>query len=143
MQSFVSSKFLSVGNEGRCGEMKNGQKLKLGYAHVTLIYSISTSVKALGCPRHSLLHQQKHQVIFPDTMFLLLHALCIILGALFVFYFSLFGFVCCSILLDSIIHDLEKDTLRFHCREHSSFHFIHHASVHSLLVPCLAFVFHL
>jgi hypothetical protein len=43
--------------------MKNGQKIKLGDSHVIpKIYSRSTSVKAWGCPRHPLLHQQKYQV---------------------------------------------------------------------------------
>ena len=85
--SFVWRKFSSVGREEWCDEMKNGQKLKLGDAHVTpKIYSRSTSVKAWGCPRHPLLHQQKYQVLFQYTIFLLLHMLCVVLGAsLFLF----------------------------------------------------------
>ena len=45
----------------------------------------------------------------------------------------LFCFVCCSIWLDPIIFVLERDTLRFHCLEHSSFHSFYSASVHFLL----------
>jgi hypothetical protein len=52
-------------------------------------YPRSTSVKAWGCPRHPLLHQQKFQVIFQDTIFLLLHMLCFFLEHLyFCFQFS-------------------------------------------------------
>jgi hypothetical protein len=51
-------------------------------------YPRSISVKAWGCPRHPLLHQQKYQVIFQDTILLLLHMLCVILGASVVFVFS-------------------------------------------------------
>jgi hypothetical protein len=42
-------------------------------------YPRITSVKAWGCPRHPLLHQQKYQVIFQDTIFVLLHMLCVFL----------------------------------------------------------------
>jgi hypothetical protein len=49
-------------------------------------YTRSTIVKAWGCPRHPVLHQEKYQVIFQDTIFLLLHMLCVVLGAsLFLF----------------------------------------------------------
>jgi hypothetical protein len=44
--------------------------------------------------------------------------------------------------LDSSIFVLERDTLRFHCSEHSSLHFYCSVSVHFLLVLCLALVFH-
>jgi hypothetical protein len=84
-------------------------------------YSRSTSVKAWGCPRHPLLHQQKYQVLFQYTIFLLLHMLCVVLGAslfLFLVYFSL---VCYSSWLDHSSFVLERNTLCFHCLEHSSF----------------------
>ena len=101
-------------------------------------YPRSTSVKAWGCPRHPLLHQQKYQVLFQDTIFLLLHMICVILGAS-VFSFS---FVWCSIWLDSSIICLEIFTLRFHCLEHYSFHSYCSLSVHFLLILRLALVFH-
>src|SRR3954451_23466852 len=85
------------------------------------IYSISTSIKAWGCPRHPLFHQQKYQVLFQYTIFLLLHILCVVLGAslfLFSVYFSL---VCCSSWFLYTMFVWERDTLRFHCLEHSSF----------------------
>src|SRR4051795_9799376 len=51
-------------------------------------YLRCSSVKAWGCPRHPLFINKKHQVIFQCAIFLLLHALCVILGA------SLFFAVC-------------------------------------------------
>jgi len=51
-------------------------------------YPRSTSVKAWGCPSHPLFIIKKHQVIFQCAIFLLLHAICVILGA------SLFSVVC-------------------------------------------------
>jgi hypothetical protein len=47
-----------------------------------------TKAQAWGCPKEPLLHQQKYQVIFQDTIFLLLYMLCVVLGASFVFVFS-------------------------------------------------------
>jgi hypothetical protein len=58
--SFVWRKFSSVGIGEWWDEMKNGQKLKLG----------------------------KNQVTFQNTIFLLLHALCVFLGASVVLVFS-------------------------------------------------------
>ena len=71
-------------------------------------YPRGLSVKAWGCPRHPLFINKKHQVIFQCAIFLLLHALCIILGA------SLFSVVCLlySINFDPIIFILDWDTLR-------------------------------
>jgi hypothetical protein len=46
-------------------------------------YPRSTRVKAWDAPRHPLLHQQKYQVIFQDTIFLLLHMLCVFSFILF------------------------------------------------------------
>src|SRR3954470_6126244 len=62
-------------------------------------YPRGSSVKSWGCPRHPLFINKKHQVIFQCAIFLLLHALFIILGA------SLFSVVCLlfSIKLDPII----------------------------------------
>src|SRR3954447_23762519 len=62
-------------------------------------YPRGSSVKAWGCPRHPLFINKKHQVIFQCAIFLLLHALCFILGP------SLFSVVCLlfSIKLEPII----------------------------------------
>ena len=118
------------------------KSLSLGCPRHPNKYPRSTSVKAWGFPRHPLLHQQKYQVIFQDTIFLLFHILCVILGAPVLFAFSLFCFLCCSIWLDPSIFVLERDTLRFHCLEHSSFHSYYSVSVQFLLVLRLALIFH-
>jgi hypothetical protein len=92
-------------------------------------YPRSTSVKAWGCPMAPLLHQQKYKVIFQDTIFLLLHMLCVVLGAYLFLLSVFFCFVCCNKWLDHTIFVFERDTLRFHCLEHSSFHSYCSASV--------------
>jgi hypothetical protein len=72
----------------------------------------------------------------------LLHMLCVFLGAslfLFSFFFCL---VCCNKWLDPNIFVLERDTLHFHCLEHSSLYSYCSVSVHFLLVLRLAPVFH-
>jgi hypothetical protein len=89
--------------------MKDRQKLKLRDAHVTPrnIQEVQAS-KLWGCPRHPLLHQQKYQVIFQDTIFLLLHMLCVVLGASLFLFLFFFCFVCCNKWLDPSILFLEK-----------------------------------
>jgi hypothetical protein len=89
--------------------MKYGQKLKLGDAHFTPrnIQEVQAS-KVGDAPRHPLLHQQKYQVIFQDTIFLLLHMLCVFLGASLFLLSVFFCFVCCNKWLDPSIFLLEK-----------------------------------
>jgi hypothetical protein len=59
-------------------------------------YPRGTSIKAWGCPQGTPFFIGKNQVTYQDTIFLLLHILCIFLGALVVFAFSFFCFVCCN-----------------------------------------------
>jgi hypothetical protein len=76
--------------------LKNGQKLKLGDAHASP-QEISKKYKhqSLGMPPRHPFFIGKNQVNFQDNIFLLLHALCIFLGAsaVFSFQFSLVLFV--------------------------------------------------
>jgi hypothetical protein len=110
--------------------MKYGQKLKLGDAHVTPRNIQEVHASKLGdAPRYPLLHQQKYQVIFQDTIFLLLHILCVVLGASLFLFSVFFYFVCCNKWLNHNMFVLERDTLRFDCLEHSSFHSYCSASV--------------
>jgi hypothetical protein len=69
--------------------LKNGQKLKLGDAHA-LPQEISKKYKcqSLGMPPRHPFFIGKNQVTFQDTIFLLLHALCVFLGASVVFSFQ-------------------------------------------------------
>jgi hypothetical protein len=86
--SFVWRKFSSVGIGEWWDELKNGQKLKLGEAHASP-QEISKKYKrrSLGMsPRHPFFIG-KNQVTFQDTIFLLLHALCVFLRASVVLVF--------------------------------------------------------
>jgi hypothetical protein len=61
--------------------MKYGKMLKLGDDHVTLRNIQEVQASKLGdAPRHPLFIG-KNQVTFQDTIFLLLHVLCVFLGA--------------------------------------------------------------
>jgi hypothetical protein len=74
--------------------VRNGQKLKLGDAHATPRNIQEVQASKLGdAPRHPFFIG-KNQVTFQDTIFLLLHALCIFLGAslLLLSFFFCFGF---------------------------------------------------
>jgi hypothetical protein len=68
--------------------LKNGQKLKLGDAHASPPRN-SQEVQAskLGDAPEAPFFIGKNQVTFQDTIFLLLHALCVFLGASVVFSF--------------------------------------------------------
>jgi hypothetical protein len=72
--------------------MKYGKKLNLGDAHITPrnIQEVQAS-KLRDAPRHPFFIG-KTQVTFQDTIFLLLHILCVFLEASVVFYFSFLSF---------------------------------------------------
>jgi hypothetical protein len=94
--SFVWRKFSSVGREEWCNEMKNGQKLKLGDAHVTPRNIQEVQASKLGDPRHPLLHQQSIR-----SSFLTLYFYCFIYYMLFLEHLSfcfLFSFVLFAVL---------------------------------------------
>jgi hypothetical protein len=68
--------------------LKNGKKLKLGDAHASP-QEISKKYKrqSLGMPPRHPFFIGKNQVTFQDTIFLLLHALYVFLGASIVLVF--------------------------------------------------------
>jgi hypothetical protein len=72
-------------------------------------------------------------------IFIASYAMCFFGASLFLF--SVFCFVCYNKWLDHSIFVLERDTLRFHCLEHSSLHSYCSVSVHFLLALHLTFVF--
>jgi hypothetical protein len=88
--SFVWRKFSSVGIGEWWDELKNGQKLKLEDAHASP-QEISKKYKrqSLGMPPRHPFFIGKNQVAFQDIIFLLLHALCVFLGASVVLVFSI------------------------------------------------------
>jgi hypothetical protein len=87
--SFVWRKFSSVGIGEWWDELKNGQKLKLQDAHAPQEISKRYKRESLGIPPRHPFFIGKNQVTFQHTIFLLLHALCILLGASVILVFSL------------------------------------------------------
>jgi hypothetical protein len=68
--------------------MKYGQKLKLGDAHAPQEISKKYKRQSLRMPQGTPFFIGKNQVTFQNTIFLLLHALCVFLGASVAFVFS-------------------------------------------------------
>jgi hypothetical protein len=93
--------------------MKNGQMLKLGDAHAPQEISKRYKHQSLGMPPRHPFFIGKNQVTFQDTIFLLLYALCIFLGASLLLLSVLFCFVCYNKWLDYIMFVLERVLLRF------------------------------
>jgi hypothetical protein len=104
-------------------------------------YPRSTSVKAWGCPRGTPFFIGKNQVTFQDTIFLLLHALCVFLGASLLLLSVFFCFVCCNKWLDHIMFLLEEMNSFFICQEHSSFHSYRFNDCSLFVLLRLVFVF--
>ena len=52
--------------------------------------------QSLGMPKASPSSSTKYQVIFQDAIFLLLHMLCVVLGASLFLFLVFFCFVCCN-----------------------------------------------
>jgi hypothetical protein len=79
--SFVWRKFSSVGIGEWWDELKNRQKIKFGDAHASP-QEISKKYKrqSFGMPPRHPFFIGKNLVTFQDTIFLLLHALCVFLG---------------------------------------------------------------
>jgi hypothetical protein len=93
--------------------MKYGQNLKLGDAHVTPRNIQEVQASKLGdAPRHPFFIS-KNQATFQDTIFLLLHILCVFLGASLLLLLVFFCFVCCNKWLDHNMFVFERDLLRF------------------------------
>jgi hypothetical protein len=89
--------------------LKNGQKLKLGDAHASP-QEIFKKYKrqSLGMPPRHLFFIGKNHVTIQNTIFLLLHALCVFLGASLLLLSVFICFVCCNKWLDHIMFLLEE-----------------------------------
>jgi hypothetical protein len=94
--------------------VKNGQKLKVGDAHAPHEISKKYKLQSLGMPPRHPFFIGKNQVTFQNTIFLLLHALCIFLGASVFLLSVFFCFVYYNKWLDHIMLVLEGDILVFH-----------------------------
>jgi hypothetical protein len=109
--------------------MKNGQKLKLGDAHVTPRNIQEVQASKLGMPPRHPFFIGKNQVTFQNTIFLLLHALYVFLGAFLLLLSVLFCFICFNKWLDPNKFLLEEMDSFFICQEHSVFHSYRSTSV--------------
>jgi hypothetical protein len=123
--------------------MKNGQKLKLGDAHVTQEISKRYKRQRLGMPPRHPFFIGKNQVTFQDTIFLLLNALCIFLGASLLLLSIFFCFICRNKWLDHIMFVLERATLHFSLPRTLLFSLLSLNECSLFLLLCLAFVFRL
>jgi hypothetical protein len=109
--------------------MKDGQKLESGDAHITPrnIQEVQASKleDAQGIP----FFIDKNQITFQHTIFLLLHILCVFLGASLLLLSVFFCFFFFNKWLDPKKFLLEEIYFVFHCQEHSSFHSYRSTSV--------------
>jgi hypothetical protein len=94
--------------------MKNGQKLKLGDAHVTPRKIQEVQASKLGMPPRHPFFIGKNQVTFQYTIFLLLHALCIFLGASLLFALSFVLFCLLQKMVGPQQISFGGDVLSFH-----------------------------
>jgi hypothetical protein len=102
--------------------MKNGQKLKLGDAHVTLRNIQEVQASKLGdAPEAPLLHRQKLGHLSTHYIFVASYSMRFS-WSVFTFAFSFLLFCLCNKWLDPKIFLLKEIYFIFHCQEHSSFH---------------------
>ena len=107
--------------------MKDGQKLKFGDAHATPRQEVQAS--KIGDAQSIPIFINKTSGYFTGRyIFIASYTMCCSWSvSCFCFQFC---FVCCSLWLHPSILVLERDTLHFHCVEHSRFHSRCSASVH-------------
>jgi hypothetical protein len=114
--------------------LKNGKKLKLGdaYASPQEIYK-KYKRQSLGMPPRYPFFTGKNQVTFQDIIFLLLHALCVFLGASVVLVFLV------SLVLFAAINGWTPTN--FFWRRCTRFSFAKNALVFTLIVHLVFFFF--
>jgi hypothetical protein len=93
--------------------MKDGQKLKLGDAHVIPRNIQEVQESKLGDAQGTPFFINKNIRSPFKTLFLLLCIICIFLGAYLFLLSVFFSFVCCNKWLDHSMFALERDTLYF------------------------------
>jgi hypothetical protein len=119
--SFVWRKFSSVGKGEWWDEVWTKYQAWGCPCHPNK-YPRSTSIKAWGCPE-----APPSSLTNIRSLFKTLYFYCFVFYAFFLerqlFLLSvLFYFVFCNKWLDHMMFVLERDLIRFHCQEHSSFH---------------------
>jgi hypothetical protein len=140
--SFVWRKFSSVGIGEWWDEVKNGQKLKLGDTHAPQEISNRYKHQSLGMPPGHPFFIDKNQVTFQDTIFLLLHALCIFLERLYLsFQFSFVLFAAINGCTPT--NFFWRRCTRFHLPRTLLFSLLSFNKCSLFLLLCLAFIFRL
>jgi hypothetical protein len=127
--SFVWRKFSSVGKWEWWDEMKYGQKLMLGDAHVTPRNIQEVQASKLGDAQGTPSSSTKIRSPFKTLYFYCFVYYAFFLERLYFLLSVFFCFVCCNKWLDPNMFLLEKTQSVFHCQEHSSFHSFHSMSV--------------
>jgi hypothetical protein len=124
--------------------MKNGQKIKLGDAHVTPKNIQEVQASKLGdAPEAPLSSSAKIRSPFKTLYFYcFMHYAFFLERQLFLFS-VLFCFVCCNKWLDHIMFLLEEMNSLFNCQEHSVFHSYRFNECSLFLLMGLACIFRL
>jgi hypothetical protein len=140
--SFVWRKFSSVGIGEWWDELKNGQKLKLGDTHASP-QEITKKYKrqSLGMPPRHPFFIGKNQVTFQNTIFLLLHALCVFLGASVVLVFLVSLVLFAAINGWTLTNFLWRRCIRFHLPRTLRFSFLQFHRVFFFFYYCFWFSF--
>jgi hypothetical protein len=126
--------------------MKYGQKLKLGDAHVTTRNIQEVQASNLGdapeAPPSSSA-KIRSPIKYQHTIFLLLHALCVFLGAYLLSLSVFFCFICCNKWLDPNKFLLEETHSVFHLQRTLYFSLLSFNECSLFLELRLAFIFRL
>jgi hypothetical protein len=142
--SFVWRKFSSVGNREYWDEIKYGQKLKLGNAHVTPRNIQEVQALKLGdAPEAPLLRRQKSVHLSTHYIFIASYSMRFSIGASLFSLLVFFYFVCCNKWLDHIMFVLERDLLHFSLPRTLYLSLLSFNECSLFLELCLAFVFRL
>jgi hypothetical protein len=99
--------------------------------------------QSLGRPPRHPFFIGKNQVTFQHTIFLLLHILCVFLGASLLLLSVLFCFICCNKWLDPNKFLLEEMYFVFHLPRTLYFSLLSFNECSLFLELCLAFIFRL
>ena len=124
--------------------MKNGKGSSLGMPMSPQEISKKYKRQSLGMPKASPSsstklsgHLSRHYIFIPS------HDMCYSWSIiLFCFQFCFVFLLVINGWILAFFLNLDRNTLRFHCLEHSSFHSYCSVSVQFLLLPRLALVFH-
>src|SRR4051795_2138702 len=101
--------------------MQNGQKLKLGYSHITPRYIQELQASKLGDAQGIPFFIIKNIRSCFSTLYFYCFIYYVLFLELLFLFLVWFILVCCSTWFLHTMFVWERDTLRFHCLEHSGF----------------------